>query len=161
MHISSPTTFASCSEVDNKATVTASNDGGGKADDSVDVQCPDLSLDKTADDGTVSAGDQIGFTITLSNDGPGTAKNVTINDPLPAGAGISWSIESGPANCSITSATLHCTAVDLADGASIVVHIVSDTTAASCAEYENTASASSSNHRRSTRATRPRSSART
>src|SRR5512140_184515 len=76
---------------------------------------PNLSLTKTADAPSVSAGTQIGFTITAKNaPGSGTALGVVVSDPLPGGA-FNWSIESGPGNCSITGAppaqTLSCSAV--------------------------------------------------
>ena len=61
------------------------------------MQCPNLSITKTADAVTVDAGNTIGFTITLSNSsaaGTGTATGATINDPLPGGSGVSWSIQS-------------------------------------------------------------------
>src|SRR5207244_3119407 len=86
-----------------------------------------------------------------------------VNDPLPGGPGIHWSVASGPANCTISgpdgSQVLHCTAVDLAPGASESVHITSptqwtktaDVTVNSClggngkGEYDNTATAQGSN----------------
>ncbi len=56
---------------------------------------------------TVSAGSNIGFTITVTNNGPGAATNATLNDPLPFGTGVSWAISpayAGPGTCSITGA---------------------------------------------------------
>ena len=81
----------------------------------------------------MTAGDEVGFTITVSNDGPGTALGATLNDPLPAGDGINWTIESqtGGASCAIAGSppaeTLSCGPIDLADDASFSVHVVSDT----------------------------------
>ena len=60
------------------------------------MQCPGLHITKMADATTVNAGDAIGFTIGVSNSGPGTATGVTLTDPLPGGSGVSWSIS--PAN---------------------------------------------------------------
>jgi uncharacterized repeat protein (TIGR01451 family) len=37
---------------------------------------------------TVNAGESIGFTVTVTNVGPGVATGVTINDPLPAGGRV-------------------------------------------------------------------------
>jgi len=60
--------------------------------------------------GSVIAGTVIGYTVTVSNSsavGTGTATSVTLNDPLPAGTGISWRISpaySGPGTCSVTGA---------------------------------------------------------
>ena len=54
---------------------------------------PALSILKTADDETVTAGDPIGFAIELENSsatGTGVAKDVTLDDALPFGDGIDW-----------------------------------------------------------------------
>jgi uncharacterized repeat protein (TIGR01451 family)/LPXTG-motif cell wall-anchored protein len=120
------------------------------------VDCPALSITKTADDDEVTAGEQIGFTVTVSNsggEGTGVARSVVIDDPLPGGGGVDWSIEpaySGPGVCSITGAapsqTLHCELGDMAPGATASVHMVSDTTDASVGDYDNVATASASNH---------------
>jgi uncharacterized repeat protein (TIGR01451 family) len=146
VHVVSATTGNSCGTYDNTAALSATNEPGMSANASTEVDCPAPALVKTADADVVNAGDQIGFTITASNgDGPGTgtAKGVTINDPLPSGSGVDWSIESGPSNCSITgtapSQTLVCTAVDLAPGGSETVHVVSGTQFDSCGTYDNTA----------------------
>ncbi|HEX6868634.1 MAG TPA: hypothetical protein VF119_07495, partial [Candidatus Limnocylindrales bacterium] len=109
-------------------------------------------LTKTADAESVAAGAQIGFTVTASNSsaaGTGTARGVVIDDPLPAGTGVDWSIASGPADCSITgsapSQTLHCTAVDLAPGAGESVHVVSGTGTGSAGTYSNLGTLTSTN----------------
>ena len=129
------------------------------ADASIDVLCPDLGITKTADDTTVDAGDAIGFTITVANAGGadvGTARGATVHDLLPAGAGISWSIESQTgvgADCTVTDGVLDCGPVDLAPGDSFAVHVVSDTPSgltngslpAACKVYDNTATAEATN----------------
>ena len=78
----------------------------------------------------MSAGSNIGFTISVHNAGPGVAKAVTLTDPLPTGAGISWSISPANAACNISSNTLSCNFGDMASGATATVHITSPTTAA-------------------------------
>src|SRR5436305_10632835 len=57
---------------------------------------------------SVSAGDQIGFTITLTNSGAGIARNVTGNDTLPSNPGTSWSIDAAHSDSgwSITAGAL-------------------------------------------------------
>src|SRR5207302_9405307 len=101
-----------------------------------------LSVTKTPDNATVNAGDQIGYTITISNAGPGTAHGVKLTDTLPSNAGLSWSIASASAGwnntCAISTTapiTLTCgvaNGVSLAGGSSVSVHITSPTTAATC-----------------------------
>ncbi|HEX2894362.1 MAG TPA: LPXTG cell wall anchor domain-containing protein [Marmoricola sp.] len=152
VHITAPTTYEECGVFDNTATLTSTNAPGGLATASTAVQCPNLALAKTADAASVDAGGQIGFTVTATNragEGVGTAHGVVIDDPLPSGTGIDWSIASGPENCSIQgtppSETLHCTAVDLAPGASETVHVVSGTGNTSCQAYPNTATLTAGN----------------
>ncbi len=114
-----------------------------------------MSITKTADATPVSTGTAIGFSVTISNaSGPsvGTATGVAINDPLPAGSGVLWSISpaySGAGTCAITgpagSQVLACTIGTMAPGASDLVHISSATTAASAGPYPNTATLTSTN----------------
>ena len=113
------------------------------------VQCPGLHITKVADATTVNAGDAIGFTIGVSNSGPGTAAGVTLTDPLPGGSGVSWSISPANASCSIAgsapSQTLNCNFGDMASGTSASVHVTSATANASCGTYPNTATATATN----------------
>jgi uncharacterized repeat protein (TIGR01451 family) len=159
VHITSSTVWNadhnSCGTYDNTATVTW---GNGPADPissnqaSEDVLCPALGIVKHADADSVSAGDNIGFSISITNGGPGTATGVTLHDPLPAGGDVDWSISpaySGPGTCDITGAVgsqiLDCSFGDLASGASFVIHIMSATTVNSCAGYDNTATLHATN----------------
>ena len=121
---------------------------------------PDLSASKTADNGTVSAGQDVGFTIEVSNSGdPGTgiAKDVVLDDPLPAGSGLDWSIDptygddpDEPGTCeiqgSVGSQTLHCEFGDLDPGTTVTVHVTSGTSTADCDTYNNVATVTASNH---------------
>jgi uncharacterized repeat protein (TIGR01451 family)/LPXTG-motif cell wall-anchored protein len=148
VHVTGTTTAASCGEVDNTATVSASNADSQQSSATTLVNCPTLTLTKTADKPVVSAGDDIGFTMTVSNAGPGTATGVTLNDPLPTGAtnsGISWFVDPAKQGCSIVSDTLSCGPTTLLPGDNITVHVTSHTTAAACGPYDNTATASSTN----------------
>ncbi|HWF57115.1 MAG TPA: hypothetical protein VG520_02045 [Candidatus Dormibacteraeota bacterium] len=152
VHITSATAFASCATYQNTASVGLTNENGAPftSTASTTVQCPGLHITKTADATPVSTGTPIGFQVTVSNSGPGTALGVTVNDPLPAGSGVSWSIASQTASaCSITGTaptqTLTCSLGDMAATASYTIHITSSTTAASAGSYPNTATASSTN----------------
>ncbi|MBU7015673.1 MAG: DUF11 domain-containing protein [Theionarchaea archaeon] len=69
---------------------TPDNDDGDQSEDDEDSetaspQQADLRLEKTVSDSTPNLGDTITFTITVYNDGPDTATNVTVEDILPAG----------------------------------------------------------------------------
>ena len=51
-----------------------------------EIVCPvDLELDKTVDNATPQIGDQVTFTITVTNNGPGGATGVSIVDEIPSG----------------------------------------------------------------------------
>ncbi len=106
---------------------------------------PSLTLVKTADAASVPAGQQIGFTLTVSNAGPGVAKTVTLTDPLPTGPGLSWSLSPANAACTIAAGTLSCSFGDLAASASATVHVISPTTSLSCGTYGNTGTVQAAN----------------
>ncbi len=149
VHLTSPTTAGSCGLVVNDASAATSNAGSASASAPVDVRCPGVVITKTADAGAVSAGNRIGYTITVTNGGAGTARDVTVTDPLPARAGLSWSADSASAGwkCSVSAGTLTCggPGTSLDPGTSLSVHIASPTSAGSCGTVENTASVTASN----------------
>lgn len=78
---------------------------------SVLAQSADLSLLKNAAPNPVAPGGSLTYSITLSNEGPDTAANVTLSDTLPAGTTFQsltpeagWSCSTGPTvTCSLAS----------------------------------------------------------
>jgi uncharacterized repeat protein (TIGR01451 family) len=109
-----------------------------------------LSVSSTPDAPTTNAGGPIGFTIAVSNAGPGTENTVALSDPLPAGTGVNWNISpaySGPGTCSIVglagSQVLSCSFGSLASGASASVHVSS--ASSSAGTYTNAATATATN----------------
>lgn len=152
VRVSGETDAADCGTIPNTATVSATNeaeaDTGNNSDsDSVVVDCPEISLTKTADAPEVLAGSGIGFVITVSNNGAGNATGVTVTDTLPTNAGLSWSIDeaNSDAGWSISGGVLAWGPGTLASGASITVHIVSPTTAATCGDVDNYAAVTTGN----------------
>ena len=141
VHLVSPTTSATCGTVNNTGNVSTTNDGTDSALASVIVQCPNISVLKVADADPINAGDPIGFTITVSNAGPGTAAGVTLTDTLPTG--ITWAENS--ASCQITAGVLSCTIGTLAPGATFQVHLTGTTDAADCGLISNTATVAATN----------------
>src|SRR5262249_38961445 len=111
-------------------------------DEPVVVNPAAIHIVKTADATQVNAGDQIGFTLTVSNAGSGDAYGVEVNDVLPTNPDLVWSIKdqgagwgNGASQCAIVSGTLHCGPVMVPAGttqanSTFTVHVVSDTTAA-------------------------------
>src|SRR5205823_3320472 len=161
VHVTSGTTKDSCATIDNTANVTSTNDGSGTSSATVIVQCPNVSVLKTADTpSTVSAGSTVGFTISTRNAGPGTATGVVTTDNLPGNAGLDWSIASqslggatggstpvcaisGPVGTEVLTcsySSLPTTNPPTAGGAvAPSVHITSGTTKDSCGTISNTA----------------------
>src|SRR5207247_2184722 len=135
IHVSSPTSAASCGTINNTATYTTTNVGNGSSSQaSVVVQCATVSLTKAANPtGPVSAGDTIGFDIGLTIGGSGTASSVTVSDTLANTSGLSWTISPAVTGCSISATNpqvLTCNFGDLASGATRTIHVSSPTSAA-------------------------------
>jgi len=145
VHITSPTTAAtsgSCpgsGEVDNTAAVSSTDGGSGQSSASTCVTAPGIQIVKTADEAEVDAGEPIGFTITVYNNGTGDAKDVKLDDVLPTNAGLAWQIAAQGAgwggSCVIDNGTLKCGPVTVPAGTTLAgstytVHITSPTTAA-------------------------------
>src|SRR5438046_1832212 len=130
VHVTTTTDKTECPNLHNAATFTTSNDGSGGAQADIAVNCGDVSMAKIADASSVSAGDQAGFTVSVSNNGTGNAYDVTATDNLPGGT--VWSI-SGPANGWAVSSTLPLhDALPIAAGASASVHVVTTTDKTEC-----------------------------
>ena len=118
------------------------------------IAAPNLSVSKTADQTEVTAGNPIGYTVTIGNSsaaGTGSATNVALSDPLPAGSGVNWSISpaySGPGTCAITGAppsqTLTCSLGNLSPAISASVHVSSSSSSAGT--YVNTATLTADNN---------------
>jgi uncharacterized repeat protein (TIGR01451 family) len=89
----------------------------------------DLGVKKTAGRIPYVPGSDEPFQITVTNYGPDDARNVQINDPLPAGL----TFVSGSDGCSLSGASVICTISSLANGAShtfnISMHVPSSYTA--------------------------------
>jgi uncharacterized repeat protein (TIGR01451 family) len=153
--ISSPTTSASCGAKPNTVTVSSTGDidtSNNSDTGQVTVSCPDVSVVKTPDGeagppGTITAGEAATFTMTITNNGPGVASNVTLSDNLPTANGLDWSIVSqglgpgftGGTSCTIdASDLLSCSIATLASGASYRVVVSSATTGSNCGTINNT-----------------------
>lgn len=120
---------------------------------------PNLTTLKTAVEGTINAGDNAGFTVRTTNTGTGTARNVTLTDPLPDGVSGAWTITDqpggDPAPCRIVTGgdldrqasayTLECDYGDLGSGESRSVTVTAPTSFESCTEIDNTATSTADN----------------
>jgi uncharacterized repeat protein (TIGR01451 family) len=155
VHVKATTSIKACGTYDNKVNFTTSNYGSGSA--SATISCnnrqPNLKITKRADKAIVNPGESIGFTITLTNSGPGTALGVRLSDNLPGGGttpAVTWAIDQvSGATCNLTGAPgsqrLACGPVDLAAGRSITVRVKATTSAKACGVYDNTATYTATN----------------
>jgi uncharacterized repeat protein (TIGR01451 family) len=148
VHIHGTTDSADCGTVNNTASVATSNDGSDSDPASVVVECPDVTVEKTPDNGSVQAGSTATFTIVVTNLGPGSATSVTLTDNLPAG--YVWTLGGADAaSCSIDTApapdVLSCNFGTLADDATRTITLSAPTTGANCAVIPNTATVAATN----------------
>ncbi len=146
------TTADDCGLLENSAEVTNDliedpDQFPNSDNDDIAVSCPDVHVNKTADNSPILAGEEACFTIVVSNSpGDATAFDVELDDTLP-GTGWSISAEDGAA-CNITPDTndiLHCDIGTMLPDTTYSVTVCRDTTADDCGELPNTANVSASN----------------
>ena len=104
-----------CDNLPNLATADATNANPASDTGSMNPFCPQIRVEKTPDEiegqagaNDVTAGDAATFTITVFNDGDGTANGVNLFDDLP---GLGWSVVAGASttltNCAVSSALVN------------------------------------------------------
>ncbi len=145
--VDAPTDYDNCTTYDNTATASSANTPDASDDASLICNKPDLSIEKTGN-GSIKAGQNVKFTTTVSNAGPGTANSVILGDTLPNGVAGEWTISSQPAGdpCGISGGTLSCSFGSIAAGESVSVSVEAPTSDSKCGVYDNTASALANNH---------------
>jgi uncharacterized repeat protein (TIGR01451 family) len=91
------------------------------------VPLADLSLTKSVDNSTPAIGQQVTFTVTVSNAGPADATGVAVTDLLPPGLSL---VSATPSQGSYDSGTGVWTVVTLLNGASATLTITATVTSA-------------------------------
>src|SRR6185436_4092191 len=124
-------------------------------DGHIACQTPVLSVVKSPDvpgdtGGLITAGDTATFTIVVTNNGPGTAKAVTVDDPLPPGGGVTWTTPvTNPQLCAVNVVAgvqrLQCTLGDMAANTSKTLTVSAVTSLGKCQQMDNTATVTSTN----------------
>ena len=121
------------------------------ANESGTVVGSELAVAKAADPpGPVSAGDTVGFDITVSNPSAAPALNATVDDNLPPGQDLNWSLSPAYPGCSINGApgsqTLHCSVGTIPGTTTLpAIHVSSLTSDADCGVVSNQAAVSTTN----------------
>jgi uncharacterized repeat protein (TIGR01451 family)/fimbrial isopeptide formation D2 family protein len=80
----------------------------------------DLQIKKTAAPAIVKVGENVTYTLVVTNNGPDTAKNVVVNDDLPAGE----KYVSNTASCTLVSQEVTCKLSELANGKEFTIRLV-------------------------------------
>jgi uncharacterized repeat protein (TIGR01451 family) len=101
----------------------------------------DLSVTKTASPNPGQVNVALTYRITVTNNGPATATNVSVTDTLPSGVALN-SASASQGSCGVNGPPLICGLNNLAPGASAIVTIV--VTPASPGPIANTATAGAS-----------------
>ena len=121
----------------------------GRAEWEIDLPHSDLSITKTHSPDPVTAGQQLTWHITVTNNGPDAAPDVTVTDTLPAHDGYLTNNLNPPAGCTAAGQTVTCSVGDLSNAQSVsfdlVTLVASDTVAdaGGPTNMTNTASTSS------------------
>ena len=120
--------------------------GGGGSDSFVTkldfvTRHAELAVNLSAMSETASPNSNIYYQISVSNNGPHQAANVTLTDELPSGVSF-LSATSTQGTCAESSGTVTCELGDMAQNSNVFVTIVGNVTAASGMTLENTASVS-------------------
>jgi uncharacterized repeat protein (TIGR01451 family) len=139
---------AASGSLSNTATVSSATTDPNPANNSAtdtDTLAPqaDLAVTKTVDADEVAPGGPIGWTVTVTNSGPGTARNVALLDTLPAGVTLSTTELSGATgSCSGEPAVL-CLLGDLAIDQTAELLITATVDPSTQGQLTNAASATS------------------
>ncbi len=103
---------------------------------------PDVTIAKANDPaGSVSSGDSITYTLTVTNGGDATATGVAVTDQLAAGV----TFDGGTAGCDEAGGLVTCALGDIGVGASLDVEITVTVDEGFCGAIVNTADVSASN----------------
>ncbi len=122
------------------ASVTDPNGGNNSSTDADTVLVPeaDLSLDKNDGVVAVTPGDNLTYTLTVTNNGPSDSSGGTVSDVLPAGL----SFVSSASGCTEAAGTVTCPFGAVAAGDSVVLTFVALVDAGQTSEITNTATVS-------------------
>jgi uncharacterized repeat protein (TIGR01451 family) len=99
----------------------------------------DLVITKTIDNARTRPGEAVTYTLTVTNNGPSSASNVSLTDRLPAGLSFVSAVSS-QGNCTEANGAITCTLGNLSRGASATVTVRANVTNAASGTLTNAAS---------------------
>ena len=88
------------------------------------TQAADIVVTKQADVETPTVGDNVTYTVTVTNAGPSNATGVVLDDALPPGVLLVSAVGDGALACAPAGAGVHCEAPALEPGASATATLV-------------------------------------
>jgi uncharacterized repeat protein (TIGR01451 family) len=122
---------------------TSSNNTATTTDTVTSPSQADLSINKSGAPEPVNQGDTLTYTLTVANNGPATAANVVVSDPLPS-AVTYQSSSATQGTCSQASGTVTCNIGSMSNGQIVTITISVTATVFSSSSYAvNTATVSS------------------
>ncbi len=137
------TDFTAVPSVDNTAEVSTttsdSNLGNNTDTETTTVNAADLSIDKTDSPDPANAGDEVTYTLEVTNAGPSDAANVTSTDTLPAGLTFDSSLD----NCFLSGGDVICDFGTVAANDTETQTFIVDTDSAAAPSVDNTATVGS------------------
>ena len=103
-----------------------------------------LVLVKTGPTGPIAAGDQISYTVSVTNEGPSDALDVVVDDPLPPGLTYVDAVVGGGSGTETCDVSVRCDLGAISAGATEVITITVEVGSAVTGTVVNTATASTS-----------------
>ncbi|HEV3133851.1 MAG TPA: DUF11 domain-containing protein [Acidimicrobiia bacterium] len=119
--VAAGTTISNTASVGSTASDPTPSNNSATATTTV-VTSGDLSITKTGSPDPVTAGAQLTYTITVTNNGPSDASNITVTDTVPSGTTF-VSATSSTGSCAGTT-TVTCTIASMPNGASATITLV-------------------------------------
>ena len=129
----------------NTATVQSATTDNGPGANSSSVQTTivtdaNVTITKIDNPDPVVAGENLTYTITVTNSGPSIARSVTVTDPIPANTTFVSMAGTGIlGNCTLTAGTISCTPENLGVNESATLTVVVKVSPSAPASVSNTA----------------------
>ncbi|GIE37019.1 hypothetical protein Ait01nite_100640 [Actinoplanes italicus] len=110
------------------ASITSTTFEPRQSDNTASVSTPvtasaDLEVGMTYSPANLTTGDTITYTVTLKNNGPSTARNIVLSDPIPRGSTNASGSLPGGTCVNTTTGTIECSLATLAAGATATATI--------------------------------------